>query len=142
LSCFLFLNPPDPSLLLMSAGPSRSGAESVSHGASGVTERRAWPTECRTSLSGEMCRMPEALQCPWFSGLVFWWSRWVLAFSFHRSWVVWLIVLQFFPVIAISPSSSEILSSACFSLLEWPSILFCISVSFFWGFPYPGLLPL
>jgi hypothetical protein len=20
------------------------------------------------------------LQCPWFSGLVFWWSRWVLAF--------------------------------------------------------------
>jgi hypothetical protein len=29
-------------------------------------------------------------------GLVFWWSRWVLAYSFRRSWVVWLIALQFF----------------------------------------------
>jgi hypothetical protein len=27
-------------------------------------------------------------RCPWFSSLVFWWIRWVLAFSFHRSWVV------------------------------------------------------
>jgi hypothetical protein len=29
------------------------------------------------------------LQCPWFSGLVYWWSRWIPACSFHRSWVVW-----------------------------------------------------
>jgi hypothetical protein len=33
------------------------------------------------------------LQCPWFSGLVFWWSQWVLTYCFHRSWVVWLIAL-------------------------------------------------
>jgi hypothetical protein len=36
-----------------------------------------------------------------------------------------------FPLISISSSSSEILSSAYSSLLEWPSIVFCISVSFF-----------
>jgi hypothetical protein len=36
-----------------------------------------------------------------------------------------------FPLIAISSLSSEILSSVCYILLEWPSILFCISVSFF-----------
>jgi hypothetical protein len=36
-----------------------------------------------------------------------------------------------FPLIFISSSSSEILSSAYSSLLEWPSIVFCISVSFF-----------
>jgi hypothetical protein len=29
------------------------------------------------------------LQCPRFSHWVFWCSRWVLAYSFHRSWVVW-----------------------------------------------------
>jgi hypothetical protein len=36
-----------------------------------------------------------------------------------------------FPLISISSSSSEILSSACSSLLEWPYITFCISVLFF-----------
>jgi hypothetical protein len=48
-----------------------------------------------------------------------------------------------FPLISISSSSSEILSCAFSSLLEWLSILFCISVSFFfWYFPYHGSLPL
>jgi hypothetical protein len=48
-----------------------------------------------------------------------------------------------FPLVAISSSCSEILSSVCSILLEWPSILFCISFhSFIWGFPYRGLLPL
>jgi hypothetical protein len=41
---------------------------------------------------------------------------------------------SFFPLISISSSSSEILSSSCSSLLEWPSIFFYISVSFF--FPW------
>jgi hypothetical protein len=36
------------------------------------------------------------LQCPWFSGLVLWWSWWVLVYSFHRSWVVLLTVLWVF----------------------------------------------
>jgi hypothetical protein len=27
------------------------------------------------------------LQWPWFAGLVFWWSCWVLVYSFHSSWV-------------------------------------------------------
>jgi hypothetical protein len=34
-----------------------------------------------------------------------------------------------FPLITISSTSSEILSSAYSSLLDWPYILFCISVS-------------
>jgi hypothetical protein len=38
-----------------------------------------------------------------------------------------------FPLVAISSSGSEILSSVCSILLEWPSILFCISVSFFFS---------
>jgi hypothetical protein len=33
-----------------------------------------------------------------------------------------------FPLISILSSSSEILSSTCASLLEWLSIVFCISV--------------
>uniref|UniRef100_A0A8C0XJL7 GPI ethanolamine phosphate transferase 1 n=1 Tax=Castor canadensis TaxID=51338 RepID=A0A8C0XJL7_CASCN len=36
-----------------------------------------------------------------------------------------------FPLITISSSSSEILSSVCSILLDWPSVLFCSSVSFF-----------
>jgi hypothetical protein len=36
-----------------------------------------------------------------------------------------------FPLITISSLIYEILSSACSSLLEWPSTLFCISVSLF-----------
>jgi hypothetical protein len=36
-----------------------------------------------------------------------------------------------FPLISILSSSSEILSSAYSSLLEWPSTVFCVSVSFF-----------
>jgi hypothetical protein len=48
-----------------------------------------------------------------------------------------------FHLISISCSSSEILSSTCSNLLDWPFIVFYISVSFFfWGFPYHGSLPL
>jgi hypothetical protein len=36
-----------------------------------------------------------------------------------------------FPLITISSPSSEILSSVCSILLDWPSTLFCYSVSFF-----------
>jgi hypothetical protein len=36
------------------------------------------------------------LQCPWFTGLVFSWSHWDLAYSFHSSWVIGLRVLPFF----------------------------------------------
>jgi hypothetical protein len=36
-----------------------------------------------------------------------------------------------FPLIAISSLRSEILSSVCSILLEWPYILFCISVAFY-----------
>jgi hypothetical protein len=36
-----------------------------------------------------------------------------------------------FLLISISSSSSEILFSACSSLLEWPSLVFCIYASFF-----------
>jgi hypothetical protein len=39
---------------------------------------------------------PLLLQRPWFSGLFFWWSCWVLAYSFQRSWVVWLRFILFF----------------------------------------------
>jgi hypothetical protein len=35
-------------------------------------------------------------QCLLFSCLVFWWSHWILAYSFHRSWVVWLDFFCFF----------------------------------------------
>jgi hypothetical protein len=41
-----------------------------------------------------------------------------------------------FPLTTISSSSSEIPSSPCSNLWEWPYILFCISVSFFFlSFP-------
>jgi hypothetical protein len=66
------------------------------------------------------------LQCPWFSGLVLWWSHWVFAYSFHSSWVVWLRVFLFYSLISTLSSSSEILSSTCSSLLEWPSIVFFV----------------
>jgi hypothetical protein len=36
------------------------------------------------------------LQCPWFSGLIFWLSCWVLTYSFYSSSIVWLIFLQLF----------------------------------------------
>jgi hypothetical protein len=60
----------------------------------------------------------------WFSDLVFWWSNWALAYSFHSSGVVWLRVLLFFSWISILSSSSYILSSTCSILLEWPSTVF------------------
>jgi hypothetical protein len=66
------------------------------------------------------------LQCPWFSGLVFWWSHWVLAYYFHSSWVVWLRFLLFFSLISILSLHSEILSSTCSSLLEWSSTVFFV----------------
>jgi hypothetical protein len=58
--------------------------------------------------------------------LVSWWSCWVLAYSFHSSWVVWLRFLLFFSLISILSSSSEILSSTFYSLLEWPSTVFFV----------------
>jgi hypothetical protein len=36
------------------------------------------------------------LQCPWFADLVFWWSHWVLTYSFHNSRVFCLRVLPVF----------------------------------------------
>jgi hypothetical protein len=43
------------------------------------------------------------LQCLWFSDLFFWWSQWVLAYYFHRSWVFWLRnCSSVFPLITIS----------------------------------------
>jgi hypothetical protein len=38
------------------------------------------------------------LQCPWFTGLVFWWSCWVLSYSFCSSWVFCLRLLFFFNI--------------------------------------------
>jgi hypothetical protein len=38
-----------------------------------------------------------------------------------------------FPLISVLSSGSEIQSSACSSLLEWPSTVFCVSVSFFFS---------
>jgi hypothetical protein len=43
-----------------------------------------------------------------------------------------LTFLQFFSLISILSSTSEILSSTCSSLLEWPSTVFCVSVWFFY----------
>jgi hypothetical protein len=45
-----------------------------------------------------------------------------------------------FPLILISSSSTEIMSSAYSRPLKWPSFVFCISVSLFFlgGFPYHG----
>jgi hypothetical protein len=61
------------------------------------------------------------LQCSWFSGLVFWWSHWVLVYSFHSSWDFCLRVLLFFLYYLFD---FEILSSTCSSLLEWSSSVF------------------
>jgi hypothetical protein len=58
--------------------------------------------------------------------LVFRWSCWLLPYSFHRSWVVWLRFLPFFSLISILCLRSEILYSTCSSLLEWPSALFFV----------------
>jgi hypothetical protein len=85
------------------------------------------------------------LQGPWFSGLVFWWSRWVLTYSFHSSCVPWAKGSSTFSLLSILSSSSAILSSTCSSLLEWPSSVFFVLLkgflftwllfhSFFWGF--------
>jgi hypothetical protein len=60
-------------------------------------------------------------QCPWFSKLVFWWSLWVPAYSFHSSWVFDWVVFSFNFYFVLS---SEILSSTCSTLLEWPSTVF------------------
>jgi hypothetical protein len=62
--------------------------------------------------------------CPWFSGLIIWWSHWVLVYFFHSSWIAWLRVLLFFSLISILPLSAEILFYTCSSLLEWPSTAF------------------
>jgi hypothetical protein len=35
------------------------------------------------------------LQWPWFTGLIFWWSHWVLASSFWSYWEFGLMVLLF-----------------------------------------------
>jgi hypothetical protein len=70
------------------------------------------------------------LQCLWFSGLVFWWSHWVLTYSFHSLLVVCLTVLQFFSLIFILSLSSEILSSTISSLLEWTCTVFFVPVWF------------
>jgi hypothetical protein len=59
----------------------------------------------------------------------FWWGLWVIAYSQDLSCLT--NNSSVFPLITISSSSSEILSSAYYSLLEWSSILFCTSVSFF-----------
>jgi hypothetical protein len=49
-----------------------------------------------------------------------------------------------FPLITMSSSSYEILSSVCSILLEWPSIFLFVFLlhSFFWGFPYRRSFPL
>jgi hypothetical protein len=47
------------------------------------------------------------LQFPWFSDLVFWWSQWVLVYSFYSSWVNCLRFFLFFSLISILSSSSE-----------------------------------
>jgi hypothetical protein len=47
------------------------------------------PLACTSSPSS----VPMILR---FSGLVFWWSHWVLAYSFYSSFVIWLIFLLFF----------------------------------------------
>jgi hypothetical protein len=84
----------------------------------------------------------------------FWWSCWVLAYSFHSSWVVWLIFLLFFSSISILSSSSEILSSTFSALVEMAfHCVFCLTkgtfyfhnfclILFFWGFPYLCSTPL
>jgi hypothetical protein len=43
---------------------------------------------------------------------------------FHSSWVVWLRFLLFFSLVSILSLNSEILSSTCSSLLEWPPLCF------------------
>jgi hypothetical protein len=44
-----------------------------------------------------------------------------------------------FPLIPFLSSSSEILSSACSILLDWPPTVFLFH-SFFWGFPYHNIV--
>jgi hypothetical protein len=73
------------------------------------------------------------LQYPWFSGLVFWWSHWVLAYSFHSFWVFdlrFLLVFFFFNISVLSLISG-ILSSTCSSLLEWPSTVYLTKGTFY-----------
>jgi hypothetical protein len=57
--------------------------------------------------------------------LVYWWSHWVLAYSFHSS-CVWLRVLLFFSVITILSLSSEVQASTCSRMLEWHSTVFFV----------------
>jgi hypothetical protein len=66
------------------------------------------------------------LQSPWFTGLYFLWSCWVLVFPFHRSWVFCPRILLYFNLISILSMKPEFLSSTCSSLLEWLSTQFFI----------------
>jgi hypothetical protein len=76
----------------------------------------------------ESLKLVLLFQCPWVSGLVFWWSWWVPSLSFHRSWVVWLLLLT-----SILSSSSAILSSTCSSLQELPYLcVFCLTKGTFY----------
>jgi hypothetical protein len=69
---------------------------------------------------------PLLLKCQLFSCLLFWWNCWVLAYSFHSSWDVWLRVLLFFYLFSILSLSSEILSSTRSRLLEWHSTVYFV----------------
>jgi hypothetical protein len=55
--------------------------------------------------------------------LIFWWSCWIPAYFFYISWVVWLRQTTLISILSLS---SEILSSTCSSLLEWPSTVFFV----------------
>jgi hypothetical protein len=57
--------------------------------------------------------------------LVSWSSHWVLAYSFHRSYVFFHWNFFWFSLLSILPLSFEILSFTWSSLLEWPSTVFC-----------------
>jgi hypothetical protein len=64
-------------------------------------------------------------QCQWFSGLVFWWSLWVP--TYHIPFIALEFFIKsffFFNIYFIL--SSEILSSTCSTLLEWPSTVFFV----------------
>jgi hypothetical protein len=56
----------------------------------------------------------------------FWWSHWILAYSFHRSWVFWVRVPLFFLWCVFYLWALRFLSSTCSSLLEWPSTMFLV----------------
>jgi hypothetical protein len=82
------------------------------------------------------------LQCPWFSSLVFWWGPCFLVYSFHRTCVVWLIILQFFLYL---PFIFKFWDSV-FWLFQSAGVIFHFILYFcfilFWGFPFHVSLPL